>query len=149
MYLLDFYGTLFDGVTYEAYLKTRTSTEPYAPGELSQFLYEDAARFLREKENSAMIVTSASKEADALMVQSALHGIPRTSVMYTNGVLKGQYLAPYISMYGATPVFVDDSTNHLASMETFCPDVQLFLMCRTKDAHSTRWPIIHSLSELP
>lgn len=149
MYLLDFYGTIFDGVAFEAYEKTRTSKESYAPGELSQFLYEDAARFLREKENSAMIVTSANKETDALMVQSALHGIPRTSVMYTNGALKGQYLAPYISMYGATPIFVDDSSNQLASMETFCPHVQLFLMCRTKDVQNAKWPIIHSLSELP
>lgn len=148
MYLIDFAGTLFDIEACEAYERARTPGS-FAPGELSQFLYPDAVSFLREKENSVIIVTAADKVADADFIQSALHGIPRTSVMYTNGLLKGEYLAPHISMYGSSPVFVDDSPNHLASMAMHCPNVQLYEMRRDQKSGSGPYPVIHTLSELP
>ncbi len=143
MYLLDFAGTLFDFAAFEEYDRSRSSG-PYMPGELSRFLYPDARSFLIEKGNSAMIVTAADKIADANFMQSALDGIPRIAVMYTNGVLKGAFLAPYISMYGTSPIFIDDSPSHLASMTQECPQAQLFEMRR-----DGRWPVIHALAELP
>lgn len=147
MYLLDFAGTLFDLASFEMY--ARPSDGPYAPGELSRFLYPDARSFLMEKGNSAMIVTAADKVADANFMQSALEGIPRIAVMYTNGVLKGDFLAPYIGMYGASPIFVDDSVSHLESMAEQCPQVRLYEMRRDGGAGDGRWPVIHALAELP
>lgn len=138
MYLLDFAGTLFNLDAYE-----RAGEEP------SRFLYQDAAAFLREKENSALIVTAMDKAADSALVEQALSGIPRMSVMYTSGKRKGEYLAPYISMYGQAPVFVDDSPSQLASMALHCPEVRLFEIRRDDHAGDGRWPVIRSLTELP
>lgn len=147
MYLIDFFGTIFDDQTFSA---TVGRQEVYEPGALAQFVYPDAATFLREKENSAMIITSGSKAREGSLVQSALHGIPRMSVIYTEGMLKGEYLAPFIDMYGASPLFVDDSPEQLASMATFCPKVQLFQMCRIPERKGDgRWPVIQTLAELP
>lgn len=148
MYLVDFAGTLFDLSAFTAYERTR-GQGPYVPGELSPFLYQDAAAFLMDKGNSVIIVTAADKVADADFMTSALHGIPRMSVMYTSGKLKGEHLAPYISMYGSSPVFVDDSIEHLASMAQHCPQAQLFEMRRDGGAGDGRWPVITRLSELP
>lgn len=149
MYLVDFAGTLFDLHAFEAYERTRTLHGPFEPGELSRFLYPDARGFLIDKGNAAIIVTAADQIADANFMQSALHGIPRVAVMYTNGKLKGEHLAPHISMYGQSPVFVDDSPEHLASMETSCPGVRLFQMCRGEREGEGRWPVVRSLTELP
>lgn len=147
MYLVDFFGTVFNHHAFNTAVGMRDS---YEAGELAQFIYPDAATFLREKENSAMIITSGSKVHDGSLVQSALHGIPRTSVIYTEGVPKGEYLAPFIDLYGTSPVFLDDSSEQLASMATFCPKVQLFQMCRTPEQKGDgRWPVIRTLSELP
>jgi hypothetical protein len=133
MYFSDFYGTLCK----------YGSTE----------LYPDGASFLREKENSVIIITSGNPTADGGTIKNAIAGIPRMSVIYTEGVRKGLFLAPHIAMYGASPVFVDDSTEELESMQRECPGVQLFQMCRDTTAGHThdedRWPVVHSLSELP
>jgi ABC-type uncharacterized transport system substrate-binding protein len=133
MYLVDFYGTLFD-------IDAKT-------------LYPDGATFLRDKENSAIIVTSAPAATHAQLIKDATAGIPRVSVMHTDGVLKGEFLAPYIGMYGQSPVFVDDSEDQLEAMKKHNPDVQRFYMCR-KDAamcvHEPKdWTVVHSLAELP
>lgn len=138
MYLVDFAGTLFDTAAYE-----------HRKGDPALFLYPDGATFLREKENSVLIVTAMDKERDSEFVQNTLSGIPRMSVMYTNGKLKGEYLAPYISMYGQAPVFVDDSVDHLVSMALHCPNVQLFEMRRDGREGDGRWPVVHTLGELP
>lgn len=138
MYLIDFAGTLFDTAAYE-----RTKGDPIS------YLYPDAAAFLREKENGVLIVTAMDKERDSAFVQEVLSGIPRMSVMYTNGKLKGEYLAPYIDLYGQAPVFVDDSVDQLASMTQHCPNVQSFEMRRDGKEGDGRWPVIRAFSELP
>lgn len=138
MYLIDFAGTLFDMKAYER-----------ERGDPARFLYPDAATFLREKENGVIIVTSMDKERDGMFMQSALAGIPRMSVMYTGGRLKGEFLAPYISMYGASPVFVDDSVDQLASMALHCPQAQLFEMRRDTREEDGRWTVVRSFPELP
>lgn len=138
MYLVDFAGTLFD---IEAYEREK--------GDPSRYLYPDAATFLREKENSVLIVTAMDKERDEEFVQNALAGIPRMSVMYTSGKPKGEFLAPYIGMYGASPVFVDVSVDQLASMALHCPQTQLFEMRRDAREGDGRWPVVRSFPELP
>lgn len=149
MYLIDFAGTLFDTATFDTYMKSREGGMAFAPGELAQFLYPDAAGFLRDKGNSAMVITAMDKEEGAGIIESALSGIPRIAVMYTAGKAKGEYLAPHIGMYGASPVFVDDSIEQLASMAQHCPGVQVFQMVRDEAKRHDIWPIVHSFSELP
>ena len=140
-YFIDFFGTAFNVAEYQESGKTPED-------DLSSFLYPDAARFLRDKENAAMIITSASKEEAGSLIRAALRGIPRIAVMYTEGVRKGEYLAPHISMYGPSPVFVDDSLHELESMSALIPGVRTFELRREGEGDG-RWPMIRSLQELP
>lgn len=141
-YLVDFYRTVFDPDAYAAAGKP-------VEDDLSRFLYPDAAQFLRDKENGAMIVSSMTKEDNVELVRAAFRGIPRVSVMYTAGVRKGDYLAPYIGMYGAAPVFADDTVAELESMARRCPQARLFEVRRDGAPGDGRWPVIRSLAELP
>lgn len=141
-YFIDFFGTAFDLNAYTASGKTPED-------DLSVFLYPDAARFLRDKENAAMIITSASKDEAGSLTRAALRGIPRIAVMYTEGVRKGEYLAPHISMYGSSPVFADDSIHELESMSALIPAVRTFEVRREGEEGDGRWPVIGSLTELP
>ncbi|MES2995155.1 MAG: hypothetical protein V4681_03935 [Patescibacteria group bacterium] len=149
MYLVDFAGTLFDTAAFDAYMKGREAEQPFAPGELAQFLYPDAAGFLRDKGNSAMVITAMDKEYGASKIENALSGIPRIAVIYTAGKAKGEYLAPHISMYGTSPVFVDDSVEQLENMSSACPGVQVFQILRDGTKEDGRWSSVRTLSELP
>lgn len=140
-YFIDFFGTAFD---FDAYAASGKTLED----DLSVFLHPDAARFLRDKENAAMIITSASKEEAGSLIRAALRGIPRIAVMHTEGVRKGEFLAPHIGMYGASPVFADDSVSELESMSRLVPTVRVFEV-RRKGEGDGRWPVIRSLQELP
>lgn len=147
-YFLDFFGTLLDIHAFDGYERMRPAEE-YAPGELSQFLYPDVKGFLLDKGNSAMIITSATEAAFGPVIKSALHGIPRIAVIYTNGAGKGDYLAPHIDMYGQSPIFVDDSIDQLANMTARCPNVRVHEMRRDGGAGDGRWPVVTALSQLP
>jgi hypothetical protein len=148
-YLIDFSDTLFDYEAFRSYQSRRATADPFAPGELAEFLYPDARSFLIEKGNSSLIITLMTKETDSHLIMSALAGIPRMSVMYTAGKLKGEFLAPYISLYGEAPVFADDSPAQLSSMALHCPETQLFEVRRDGGAGDGRWPVIRTLAELP
>lgn len=126
-YYLDFMGTLFDASQHG--------------------LYIDAASFLREKENATTIITSGSKDSFESTVKDTLEGIPRMSVMYTDGVKKGQYLAPHTHLH-KDAVLVDDSPGELAVLAVECPELKLFEMRRDGGAGDGRWPVIRSFSEL-
>lgn len=127
-YYLDFIGTLCDATTHD--------------------LYVDAASFLREKENATTIITSGSKDSFESTVKKTLEGIPRMSVMYTDGVKKGQYLAPHTHLH-KDAVLVDDSPAELAVLAAECPELQLFEIRRDGTEGDGRWPVIKTLSELP
>ncbi|HEX2792479.1 MAG TPA: hypothetical protein VHO23_02075 [Candidatus Paceibacterota bacterium] len=148
-YFIDFYGTAFDTAAFDAYRKARPAAGEYAPGELAPFLYPDARGFLLDKGNSAMVLTSASEADSGSLIKSALHGIPRIAVIYTNGAMKGDYLAPHIDMYGQSPVFVDDSADQLANMAARCPNVRVHEMRRDGGAGSGSYPVVSALSQLP
>jgi len=170
-YYLDFDRTLFDTESYKAWLKQRPEIIPlaalppeeflsgvvalanegalaFAPGELSQFLYPDAAAFLREKENAATIITFGDRKLQELKVMSALHGIPRVAVMYTQGVRKGAYLAPHTHLHGGA-VLADDYWVELEILAAECAGIRLFEMRRDGAPGDGRWPAIRSLAELP
>lgn len=127
-YYLDFIGTVFD------------ATE--------RRLYVDAASFLREKENAATIITSAEKETFEATVKEALEGIPRMSVIYTEGMKKGRYLAPHTHLH-ADALLVDDSPAELEVLASECPGLLLYEIRRDGGAGDGRWPVIRTLSELP
>lgn len=169
-YYLDFDRTLFDTDTFIPYLRERfegtdiaagahdafdaamskmamEGTLTFEPGQLSRFLYPDAASFLREKENAVTIITFGNKELQEIKAKSALTGIPRMSVMYTGGVRKGAYLAPHTHLH-KDAVLVDDSPVELEILEAQCPSLQLFEMRRDGAAGDGRWPVIRVLSEL-
>lgn len=169
-YYLDFDRTLFDTDSFIVYLRERfqgtdiatashdafnaamntmavEGTLMFEPGELSRFLYPDAASFLREKENAVTIITFGNRELQEVKAKSALTGIPRMSVMYTGDVRKGAYLAPHTHLH-ADAVFVDDSPVELEILEAQCPSLKLFEMRRDGAEGDGRWPVIRALSEL-
>lgn len=151
-YFLDFEKTLFDTDAFARYVTERAgSTDEglvFAPGELSPFLYPDAATFLREKENAVTIITSGDSSLQEPKIKSALFGIPRMSVMYTGEARKGAYLAPHTHLH-AGALAVDDSPAELAILAEECPPIKLYEMRRDGGAGDGRWPVIRTLSELP
>lgn len=172
MYFLDFDRTVFDTDAFYASLKDHPVLAPlyvhasedraqfvretlsldsfsFAPGELSRFVYEDAARFLRDKENGVMLITFGNPDFQKAKVESAIHGIPRIATMYTGDVRKGAFIQPHISMYGHAPVFVDDAPLELEILAERAPGAQLFEIRRDGAPGDGRWPVIRSLSELP
>lgn len=172
MYFLDFDRTAFDTDRFAEYLRERfsgtdiaeligvefsahmdrlvgTGELTFAPGELTQFLYEDAGRFLRDKENGVMLLTFGNPAFQKAKIESALYGIPRITTIYTGEKRKGEFMAPHMSMYGAHPVFVDDTPLELELLATYAPDAVLYEMRRDKATGDGRWHTITTLSELP
>lgn len=171
MYFLDFDRTVFDTDTFIEYLSTHPIAGQWShlpemefagmlntavadgvlyftPGELSQFLYQDAARFLRDKENGVMLITYGNAALQRAKVDSALTGIPRISTMYTGEVRKGEFIAPHIGMYGAAPVFVDDTVLELEILSARCPNATLYEMRRDGKPGDGHWPVLTSLAGL-
>lgn len=170
-YFLDFDRTLFDTDSFYGYLASRQGlkgvaglpaielmealnqmamdgTLTFAPGELSRFLFQDAASFLREKENAATIITYGNATFQEIKVKSALTGIPRMSVMYTDEVRKGIYLAPHTHLHTGA-VLADDSVLELEILAAECPSLTLYEMRRDGKEGDGRWPVIRTLLELP
>lgn len=170
-YYVDFDRTIFDTDTWKAYMRGLPGMEEledvadadmsswlaakanagelsFAQGELSRFVYPDAATFLREKENAATIITSLNPVFQEMKVKSALYGIPRLSVMYTGDILKGEFLGPHTHLH-ADAIAVDDLSPQLESFALHCPDLALFEMRRDGGEGDGRWPVIRSLAELP
>ncbi len=171
MYFIDFDRTAFDTDSFVSYLASHPFAQKFnglpelelarvlneavmagelsfAPGELAPFLYADAAQFLREKENSVMLITYGNAAFQRAKVESAIYGIPRISTIYTGEVRKGDYIAPHIGMYGATPTFVDDSVVELEILAQKCPDAQIIEMRRNSEPGDGRWPVILNLRSL-
>lgn len=146
-YYIDFERTCFDTDAFSAYMEGR-GAEDFAPGELSQFLYPDAAQFLRDKENAVTIITSGSLASHGAKTKSALHGIPRMSVMYTDGVAKGRFLAPHTHLHNDA-VFADDSVEELRVLAELCPQLRLYEVRREGGEGSGTWPVVHTLAQLP
>lgn len=127
---------------------TKEGALTFAPGELSRFLFPDAASFLREKENAVTIITSLNAAFQESKVKSALTGIPRMSVMYTDEVRKGEYLAPHTHLHTGA-VLADDSVVELEILMEKCPSLKLYEMRRDGGEGDGRWPVVRSLAELP
>ncbi len=172
MYFLDFDRTVFDTDAFYVSLKEHPVLAPlharaaedraqfvrevlalesfaFTPGELSRFVYEDAARFLRDRENGVMLITYGNPTFQRMKVESAIFGIPRISTIYTGDVRKGDFIAPHIGMYGKSPVFVDDTPLELEILATQAPGAELYEMRRDGGEGDGRWSTLRSLSDLP
>lgn len=170
-YYVDFDRTIFDTEAFKEYVKALPGNEElqayagsdlgpaivalanerglsFEPGELSRFLYQDAATFLREKENAVTIITFGDKGLQEAKAKSALHGIPRMSVMYTGDVRKGEFLAPHTHLH-KDAILVDDAPLELEAVAAGCPGLALYEMRRDGGAGDGRWPVITTLSQLP
>lgn len=153
-YYLDFDRTVFDTdafkAAYSAQLAAYDAGAPisFEPGELSRFLYPDAAQFLREKENAVTIITFGVASFQEAKAKSALYGIPRMSVMYTGDVRKGAFLAPHTHLH-AGAVLADDSPEELEILAAECPQLALYEMRRDGGEGDGRWPVVRSLADLP
>lgn len=149
-YYLDFDRTLFDTDRFKDAYAERCLEQDVAfePGELTPFLFADAAQFLRDKENAVTIITFGERALQEKKVKSALHGIPRMSVMYTEEVRKGCFLEPHTHLHEGA-LLVDDSIEELTELEARCEKLALYEMRRDGAAGDGRWPVIRSLPELP
>jgi hypothetical protein len=121
----------------------------FAPGYLSHFLYTDVPEFLREMGNEAIIVTYGEKERQRIKIESALAGVVRLTVLYTEHMSKASFLKVWPGYHGGPAIFVDDRVAELAELSTSFPKMKLFEMRRDGGAGDGRWPVIHSLAELP
>lgn len=166
-YYLDFDRTLFDTDTFKEWLWVRegltgmppdervaethkraeAGTLTFAPGELSRFVYQDAAAFLREKENSATVITYGNTALQEAKTKSAFQGIPRVSVMLTGFVRKGAFLAPHTHLHSGA-VLIDDAPSELEILASECPAIGLYEIRRDGMDGDGRWPVIRSLSDL-
>lgn len=170
-YYLDFDRVVFDTDAFVTYMKgkpgwetsipesvtdlnaylvgaTRKGNLAFEPGELSRFLFPDAATFLREKENAVTIITSGDRTFQEIKTKSALYGIPRMAVMYTENAHKGDYLAPHTHLH-SDAVLADDSLAELEILAARCPQLVLYEVRRDGMPGDGRWPVIRSLAELP
>lgn len=170
-YFLDFDRTIFDTDAFIAHLLAKPDIErlrheseeelgrilddlvkagavSFAPGELTPFVYPDVPEFLRMAGNSAVILTYGNPALQKLKVENALAGIPRVSALYTQ-VRKGEFMRDRIAAYGSETIAVDDRDFELESLAAECPKTRLYEMRRDSAAGDGRWPVIHSLTELP
>lgn len=127
----------------------KNGTLSFAPGELSQFVYHDVPEFLRMMGNEAIIITYGEKIRQKVKIDSALAGIVRLTVLYTEDLLKADYLLKYPHLVPAQAIFVDDLAEHLEGVENAFPQVQLFEMRRDGKKGDGKWKAVHSLTELP
>ena len=121
----------------------------FAPGELAQFVYPDVPEFLRMLGNDAIIVTYGEKIRQKAKLESALAGTVRLTVLYTEEKLKAEYLLQYPHLVPARALFVDDVATHLEGLEKAFPNLRLFEMRRDGGVGTGRWPVVHSLTDLP
>ena len=121
----------------------------FLPGELSHFLYPDVVEFLRQMGNEAMIITFGDKQRQKTKIESALAGVVRLTVLYTELIYKADFLTINSHLVSGKALFVDDYAFELEKMALNFPEVSLYQMRRNKDAGDGRWPILSTLHELP
>lgn len=170
-YFLDFDRTLFDTDAFVAHLMKRSDVvhlrhEPeerlaaflndeatrgtltFTPGELVPFVFADVPDTLRKLGADAVILTYGNPELQKLKIENALPDTPRIPVLYTGPDRKGIFMRNRIDGYGSA-LHVDDNPVELASLTEHCPQMQLFEMRRDGGSGDGRWPVIHSLADLP
>lgn len=127
----------------------RSGEISFAPGELSHFLYADVSEFLRMMGNEAIIVTYGEPERQKIKIESALSHIVRRTVLYIDMKSKAEFLSTWPGYYGQEAVLVDDRPQELEALMNAFPALKLFEMRRDAREGDGRWPVLHTLSDLP
>ena len=170
-YFLDFDRTLFDTDAFKLYLAEREhdpsiTGEPefdvgrslnelvssggltFAPGELSRFIYTDVKEFFTRVGEDALIVTFGNAALQKVKVESAFVDLS-IEVLYTGDVLKGDFLRTFPQYRDVEAIYADDRPHELERMSEICPRIRGHEMRRDGAAGDGRWPVVHSLAELP
>jgi hypothetical protein len=121
-------------------------TLSFTKGELAPYLFPDAEDFLRTHE--CVIVTAGGLVWQKMKVESALPD-SHTPVLYTNDVPKGLAMQEMLVSSAPPFLFVDDSLLQLDSVAEHTPQVKIFEMRRDGSSGSGKYPVVHSLAELP
>lgn len=121
----------------------------FPPGSLTQFLYPDVVLFLKSMENNAIVITHGERVRQQAKVEGALSGIPRLTIWYTELAPKAEFLAHTTAWLGPKPLLVDDLPQELERVNVTRPDFTLIEMRRDREKGDGRWPVAHSLGELP
>jgi hypothetical protein len=121
----------------------------FEPGYLSRFLYADVSEFLRSMGNEAIIITYGETDRQREKVKSALSNFTRITVLYTDDKPKADYLVSWPGYTGAPAILVDDWLRELEAVEKQLPNIRLFEMRRDKSKGSGKFPVVHSLLDLP
>ncbi|MBP6860233.1 MAG: hypothetical protein KBC38_01560 [Candidatus Pacebacteria bacterium] len=127
----------------------RSGALSFAPGYLSRFLYADTLETLRAYGNEAIIVSYGEKERQRVKIESALAGVVRLTVLYTGMESKAEFLSKWPGYYGASAVLVDDRPSELEALASALPALSLYEMRRDNGKGDGRWPVIHTLADLP
>lgn len=114
--------------------------------ELKEFLYPDVEPFL--KTHDVTIVTYGVRAFITAKVTAALTDLPVSEVVYTSRK-KGRTIKRLCEKEEDECTFIDDMHFQLASVSAWCPEVKVVEIRRNGGAGDGRWPVIHSLTELP
>jgi hypothetical protein len=125
-----------------------TGRSGFAPDELSHYLYPEVPEFLKAHGSNTMIVTYGVEAFITAKVSSALAEFSLKRIVYTVEE-KGHVMSELTKEIPGPWRFIDDAIFQLESVAKMCPDVEIFEMRRDGAAGDGRWPVIHSLDELP
>ncbi len=124
-------------------------TLAFTPGELSQFVYEDAFDRLATIGKDTVILTFGEKERQRVKVESGLANTSVQAVHYLEEGTKAEFLRSLETDISSDALFVDDRPVELEAMSVAFPNIALYEMRRDEKAGDGRWPVVRSLTELP
>ena len=126
-----------------------SGTLRFAPGALARFVYPDVPEFLRAAGNEAIIISYGEKDRQRVKIENALMGIPRLTVLYVGTESKASFFSKWPGYNGGEALLVDDRIAELEELSRAFPSIKLYEMRRDQKEGDGRWPVIHSLSNLP
>ncbi len=171
-YFLDFDRTLFDTSAFLAYiverdgldeLRSKTEVEmaarlngPVAEGairfekdELAQFLFPDAAVFLKAHGKESVIVTAGNPALQRAKCENVFASYPIFAIIYADDERKGPVLAKVAGSFPKPWIFIDDKPAELESVVVLLPEMSVYQSGRGTLPVLGAYPVIHSLAELP
>ena len=123
------------------------------PGELSRFMFPDALDFLRVHGASSIIVTSGGAsikfQKDKITSAGAAGEVAEVCYLSGRSLSKGPKILSLCERYEPPFFFIDDLVEQLDQVAAAVSGVSLFEIRRDGKEGSGRYPVIHSLDELP
>ena len=124
----------------------------FKDGELSAFVFHDAAEFLKKHGRESVIVTSAGLDNAFQKGKLKSSGVD-ILVLHAEFVVAGDPKGPAVKKltesYAGPYAFVDDLISQIDSVAHDCPEVAVYEMRRDAREGAGAYPVIESLLELP